>query len=484
MVLPSGLRVLVLRIRRCRLVDVQAVWAGRAAQRGCALERHLEPAGGDAHARHAQPRRAGSSRPSWARCRASLTGFSTRDSLGLRAELPADAWERGLELLADCIAQSAVLRRRARAGSGARCWIEIRAQAATATARRLAALFASALWTRHPYRLPELGTADSVASLSRRRLVDHYRRYYGVGGLTIAVVGNVEPARVVAKHPVAAGRRAGAAAGRPRRSPSSRRAASRSRCSASHAVRRRAGGDRLSRDHAARSRSVARSRCWPRSCRAPSGRLAAAFREQRPFVRGSSAHSRSRRIDRGLEPGSGDRLRAARRTSSASVRAARAELARVVERGVTADEVGRARRYLIGAHAVALEPRSALAAALASRRGLRPGAARVPPLRATALQPHHACRRAARGAQVHRPAARGGGGGAARPTTIARRGERAGATTRASPSRTPPARSRQERGARARPEETTRGFLRQLLVRDPDRGHVLPALRRDRRSIR
>jgi zinc protease len=49
-----------------------------------------------------------------------------------------------------------------------------------------------------------------------------------------------------------------------------------------------------------------------------------------------------------------------------SVAAARAELARVVERGVTADEVGRARRYLIGAHAVALEPRSALAAALAS----------------------------------------------------------------------------------------------------------------------
>jgi zinc protease len=41
-------------------------------------------------------------------------------------------------------------------------------------------------------------------------------------------------------------------------------------------------------------------------------------------------------------------------------------MARIVERGVTAEEVARARRYLVGAHAVALESRSAITAALAS----------------------------------------------------------------------------------------------------------------------
>ncbi len=43
----------------------------------------------------------------------------------------------------------------------------------------------------------------------------------------------------------------------------------------------------------------------------------------------------------------------------------RAELARVVERGVSADEIARARRYLVGAHAVGLQRRSAVAGALA-----------------------------------------------------------------------------------------------------------------------
>ena len=99
----------------------------------------------------------------------------------------------------------------------------------------------------------------------------------------------------------------------------------------------------------------------------PSGRLAAAFRDQRPFVRGSSARSAAARSFAGVDPGSlSNAFQCRSQTLDASVAAARAELARVVERGVTADEVGRARRYLIGAHAVALEPRSALAAALAS----------------------------------------------------------------------------------------------------------------------
>lgn len=43
----------------------------------------------------------------------------------------------------------------------------------------------------------------------------------------------------------------------------------------------------------------------------------------------------------------------------------RAEVARLLESGVTADEIDRARRYLIGTHAIGMQRKSALAAALA-----------------------------------------------------------------------------------------------------------------------
>jgi zinc protease len=220
-------------------------------------------------------------------------------------------------------------------------------------------MFASALWTRHPYRLPELGTADAVASLSRRRLMDHYRRYYGVAGLTIAVVGNVVPARVAAKIQSLLGDGGPAPETAPIPVEPARgegvevfRAmpADDAQVVIGYPGTTLRDPDRFSLEVLAEILS------------GPSGRLAEAFRDQRPFVRGSSARSFA-----GIDPGSVAIAFACRSQNlEPAVAAARAELARVVERGVTADEVGRARRYLIGAHAVALEPRSAIAAALAS----------------------------------------------------------------------------------------------------------------------
>src|SRR5262249_49407825 len=56
-------------------------------------------------------------------------------------------------------------------------------------------LFQNTMWRRHPYRLDPLGTADTLASLSRRKLTEHYPRHYGVGGLTLAIVGGRDTAR-------------------------------------------------------------------------------------------------------------------------------------------------------------------------------------------------------------------------------------------------------------------------------------------------
>ncbi len=355
-VLPSGLRVLVLRDPSAGLVNVQAMWPG-------GLRYEDARSNGISNLIAAMLTRGTKGRAAWQLATeldampGTITGFSSRNALGLRAELPGTAWERGLELLADCIvnpqfAEDEVERQRRGVLD------QIRAQDRDATSAAFQ-LFASTLWTRHPYRFPELGTADSVASLSRRRLVDHYRRYYGVAGLTIAVVGNVAPARVVAKLQSLLGD-GGAALEtapvpvEPARSESVEvfRAmpADDAQVVLGYPGTTLRDPDRFSLEVLAEILSGS------------SGRLAAAFRDQRPFVRGSAARSFA-----GLDPGSlAIAFQCRPQNLEASVAAARGELARVVERGVTADEVGRARRYLIGAHAVGLEPRSAIATALAS----------------------------------------------------------------------------------------------------------------------
>jgi zinc protease len=242
---------------------------------------------------------------------------------------------------------------------------QIRARARDAGAAAFQ-LFASSLWTRHPYRLPELGTADTVAALSRRRLIDHYRRYYGIAGLTIAVVGNVAPARVVAKLQSLLDEGAPAletalVAAEPAHSEPAELfrtlPADDAQVVLGYPGATLRDPDRFTLDVLAEILS------------GPGGRLAVAFRDQRPFVRGSSARSFA-----GVDPGSLAIVFECRpQNLDASVAAARGELARVVERGVSADEVGRARRYLVGAHAVALEPRRAIAAALASGEALGQG---------------------------------------------------------------------------------------------------------------
>jgi zinc protease len=355
-VLPSGLRVLVLRDPSAGFVDVQAMWPG-------GLRYEDARSNGISNLIAAMLTRGTKGRAGWQLAAeldampGTLAAFSTRNALGMRAALPGAQWERGLELLADCIVNPQFSEdelERQRRG----VLEQIRAQERDAASAAFH-LFASTLWTRHPYRMPELGSADTVASLSRRRLVDHYRRYYGIAGLTIAVVGNVAPARVVAKLQSLLGD-GGAALETPPVPVEPSRAepvevframpADDAQVVLGYPGTTLRDPDRFTLEVLAEILS------------GPSGRLASAFRDQRPFVRGSTARSFA-----GIDPGSlSIAFQCRAQNLDASVAAARAELARLVERGVTADEVGRARRYLVGAHAVALEPRSAIAAALVS----------------------------------------------------------------------------------------------------------------------
>src|SRR5262249_16382952 len=60
-------------------------------------------------------------------------------------------------------------------------------------------LFSETIYRKHPYRLDVLGTPQSVSGFTRRRLIDYYKRHFAPGGMTVSVVGDVDPARVIAK---------------------------------------------------------------------------------------------------------------------------------------------------------------------------------------------------------------------------------------------------------------------------------------------
>jgi zinc protease len=194
--LPSGTRVLFLRDRSATSVSIVAHWRGGlrfedARSNGAtAMLAALLPRGTrtrDAARLAAELDGAGGT----------LTGLAGRDELGVRLEVLADGWERGLELLTDCVLHPAFADEeveRARRALIER--VRAREDDAAAVADRL---LLETLFPAQPYRLPPLGTADSLSALARGRLAEHYRRYYGASNLTLAIVGDVDVQRAIAR---------------------------------------------------------------------------------------------------------------------------------------------------------------------------------------------------------------------------------------------------------------------------------------------
>ena len=219
--LPSGTRLLILPEHSVEVVAVAALWPGglrledertaglhqllarlwprtSRARTADAINRELEPIAGTV-----QP-------------------ALDLDTFGLRAEFLASGLDAGLALLADCLTQPNFadadtererraflqeLRGRGTSPSGvssstaAKSWdlpSELVSQATqardegAATALRL---LKNSLLPTHPYRLD--ATTQSVASLTRRRLLEFVRRAYPLNRLTLAIVGDVDPAVVI-----------------------------------------------------------------------------------------------------------------------------------------------------------------------------------------------------------------------------------------------------------------------------------------------
>jgi len=356
--LPQGIRVLVLPDPLVPIVAVRALWKG-----GVQLERPATNGVSNLIAslltRGTRTRSATEISAQVEGMAGLLAGYSGRNSLGVQGEFLARHWETGLELIVDCLVNP--IFPEAELDKERRIILDdIRSQDDN-LAHSVFRLFHNALWTRHPYRLDPLGTADSIGGLSRRRLLTHYRRHYAPEGLTIAVVGDVEPEPVLEN----------LAGLFPQKSDGSRD-------TADQIERPRPKLAKPGQSFEFRHREQAHVvlgfpgttiddpdkhglEVLAQILSGQGGRLFGELREKRGLVYRVTAFSLE-----GVDPGYfAVYLAASPGNLEAAVQTARNVLAEVISSGVSVEEVERAQRYLVGSYSVGLQRKSSVAAALA-----------------------------------------------------------------------------------------------------------------------
>ena len=357
--LPGGIKVVIHADPSVKLVAARAVWRG-----GLRLET-AETAGINSllaatMTRGCGKRSAAAISYELDRMAAVMSGFSGRNSFGLRAEWLAADWTTGLDLLVDCLtapalADTDLIRER-------QLLIEETGARAESPSHLAFRLFVESLYLRHPYRLDPLGSRASLEKLRPEVVRSFFRRHYPVSELTIAVVGDVDPTRVLDRL------RRRFAGIEPRRAPPVKPPAER--------FDGRAAGSREVYAYLDRAQAHLVVGFPGATLRDPDrlgleilaaalggqgGRLFVELRERRGIAYRIGAHSQE-----GADPGYFAVVLACKpERLGEALEVIKKTIAELRERPLAAAELARARRYLAGTHRASLERRSALAASLA-----------------------------------------------------------------------------------------------------------------------
>jgi zinc protease len=359
-VLPSGVRLVVKRDTSVPVVAIRAVWLGGLRYED-ARSNGINNLLAALVTRGTKTQTAEEIVREVEGMAGSIGGFSGRNSFGVRAEMLARHWERGLEILADCILNPALsdeeLEKERR-----QVLAEIQAQEDNLS-QVVFRLFQEAFYRRHPYRLDQLGTPASVGGITRRRLVEYYRRHFTPDRMTLAIVGDVDPERVNAKVRALFGGRASDSpppppeiAAEPPRDPAAgpEQVFKFLNKQQTHLVIGFPGStvthpDRYALEVLATILS------------GQGGRLFGELRDKRGLAYRVSAFSLE-----GIDPGYfAVYIATSPQNLEPAIAGIRAELATIAEQPVPARELDRAKRYLVGAHEISLQRRAALASTLA-----------------------------------------------------------------------------------------------------------------------
>jgi len=360
-VLPSGTVLVVRRDPAVPIVAMRAVWRGgqrledRATFGASTLAARLVTRGcGALDAAQVADR--------IDRLGGSLGAVTGRNSFGVAAEWLSRTWKPGFELLADCALAptfpTAELERERR------LLLDDQELAADNPSQTAFQLFSETLYgPDHPYGRDVLGTPAAIGAITRAQLLAFYRANYAPERLVIAVVGDVDVDEVIAQARARFGAKAKAPAaakpaivvpkfdGKPAEAREVYRTAERAQA---HLVLGFPGATIDAPDRFALEVLVA-------ILGGQSGRLFGELREKQALVYRVSAHS----IE-GVDPGFvAIYLSCAPDKADVAIAAVNAELAKLRAGGVTADELVRAQRYLIGTHQIAMQRRSAVANAMA-----------------------------------------------------------------------------------------------------------------------
>ena len=128
---------------------------------------------------------------------AEINGFAGRSSLGLAVESTRENFAPAFDLFAEALLEPAFAETElARERSETLAAIERREDR---LAHRTFQLFAEAHFRSHPYRLPMLGSAESVAGFDTARLRAHHEALVRGRNLVIAVAGDVDPDETAAR---------------------------------------------------------------------------------------------------------------------------------------------------------------------------------------------------------------------------------------------------------------------------------------------
>jgi len=358
-VLPNGMILIVRRDPSVPVVAMRAVWRG-----GQRVE-DAEHAGASSLLARMMTRGCGALDPSQVadridRLGGSLGGVAGRNSFGIAAEWLARSWQPGLDLFADCVLDPALP-----AGELAR---EKRLLLDDQVAQRdnpsqvAFRLFSEALYGDHPYARDVLGTPRSIGGLSRADLDAFYRTQYPISNLTLAIVGDVDIDDAIARvtkrfGAVKAGKSSPPKVTAPKldgRTAEDREVYAFLERAQAHLVVGFPGATVDAPDRFALEVLVA-------VLGGQSGRLFGELRDKQGLVYRVSAHSVE-----GVDPGFvAVYLSCAPEKLEAALAAVQQQLARIRDGGITADELDRAKSYLVGSHQIAMQRRSAVANAIA-----------------------------------------------------------------------------------------------------------------------
>ncbi len=125
----------------------------------------------------------------------SLGGFSGRNSFGITGEFLSESLDTGIELFADMLLHPRFDENEINV---------VRAETLNSLKRREDSLsqqafelFAETLHAEHPYRFRTLGTPKTIQAVDRKALQAYYERYVHPRNAVLAVVGDVDPERLL-----------------------------------------------------------------------------------------------------------------------------------------------------------------------------------------------------------------------------------------------------------------------------------------------